>query len=543
MKKILGFMQFGNVGIAAAFCLTLTSSLAQEAEIKNAERLIEQDKKKQAVEVLKKALTDFPNATQLHYYLGHSQLVAGDTSAAKKSFEMGLEANPKEALNYAGLGHIMVLEKKIDQAKPLFERAYKYGKKDVASLQAIAEAEINNKALRKNALEMLNRAKEMEPTNAKTYMLIGDYHLSENNGGATASAHEDAAAVNPGIAAPWYKHALLFKRSRNIDIVEQDLKKAIKIDPEFALAHKELGELYYLKKDGENAAKHYKIYLDLTDSPAKDDRFKYAFFLFMAKDYGSANKEFKRLSEQPDVTSTTLKFYAQSLLQEGDLAASQKVFEQYMKNPETKLEADDYSNYAVLLQKQDKDSLAAIAFHQSLALDKDQPDIVQTLIDYYFNKVRKFKECSAICREAIKIRKKPYANDYYTLGRSLYLEKKYPQADSAFAKLIELKPDITLGYNWAARSKSQQDSLLTDGLAKPFYEKVIEIGEKDKDNNKSELIAAYQYMGSFNMIKQDNKIAKEYWEKVLALDPEDTNAKEALKYINASTQAAPKRRR
>ncbi len=543
MKKSLDLLkQLGNVGIAAVFSLAVTSSFAQDAEIKNAERLIEQDKKKQAIDVLQKATAAYPASAQLYYHLGHTQLLAGDQASAKNSFDKGVAANPKEPLNYVGQGHVLILEKKGAQAKPLFDKALSFGKKNVAVLQALAEAEMLDKAYSKDALAHLQKAKEIAPTDAKTFLLLGDYYLTENNGGSTASAYEDAAIQNPNGAAAWYKHAALFMRSKNIAIVEEDLQKAVKIDPGFALAHRELGELYYQKKDGANAAKHYKLYLDLTDSPDKDDRFRYAFFLFMAKDYSKANDEFKALSLKPDVSSTTLKFYAQSLLKDGNLAESQKVFEQYLSNPQTKADDDDFNSYAELLQKQGKDSLAAIAFQKSLNLNSNQPKNHQILIDYFFSK-KKYSQCESACRAAIKIRKQPFFNDYFNLGRSLYLEKKYPQADSAFTKTIELQSKITLGYTWAARSKSQQDTLLTEGLAKPFYEKVIEIGEVDKDKNKKDLTAAYQYMGSYHMIKQENQIAKGYWEKVLALNPEDANAKEAIKLINAPTQAPPKKKK
>ena len=115
--------QFGKVGIAAAVSLVVNASFGQDAEIKNAERLINQDKKKQAVAVLQKATETYPTAPYLFYHLGQAQLLAGDQAGAKASFEKGIAANPKEPLNYAGQGHIFVLEKKVPQARASFEKA------------------------------------------------------------------------------------------------------------------------------------------------------------------------------------------------------------------------------------------------------------------------------------------------------------------------------------------------------------------------------------------------------------------------------------
>jgi len=543
MKKLLDLIkQYRNVGITASLCLVLVPSFAQDAEIKNAERLTDQDKRKKAVEVLQKATETYPAAAQLFYHLGQAQLLAGDQAGAKSSFDKGVAANPKEPLNYVGQAHILILEKNGAQAKPLFDKAIGLGKKNVATLQAIAKADLADKAYRKDALPLLQKAKEISPTDFKTALLLGDYYLLENQGGSCASAYEDAEALNPSSGIPPYKHALLFMRTKNIPVVEEDLQKAIKIDPEFALAHKELGELYYLKKDGNKAVKHYEIYLGLTDSPEKKAQFIHAYYLFMARNFTKANEVFKPISEKADVTPSTLKFYARSLSEAGDLAESQKIFEKYL-NSKDSVDASDYTSYASLLLKQKKDSLAAIAFQKSLNLDINQPSVHQTLIDYYF-KAKRYNDCENACKAAIKIRKTPFFNDYFNLGRSLYLEHKYPQADSAFAKTIELQPKITLPYVWAARSKGAQDEELKDALAKPFYEKVIEIGETDKEKNKKDLSDAYKYMGSYYMIKQDYKTAKGYWQKVLELYPEDENAKEAIKIIDTPpAQNPPKKKK
>lgn len=532
----------GKVGMAAALCLILYPGFGQDAEIKNAERLTDQDKRKQAVEVLQKATETYPAAAQLYYHLGMAQLQVGDQAGAKASFEKGISINPKESLNYAGQGHIFILEKRVPQARASFEKALSLGKKNVTTLQAVAHAEMLDKSISKEALAHLQKAKQENPNDFKTALLLGDYYLSENQGGSCASAYEDAEILNPSSGAPAYKHAMLFLRTKNIPVVEEDLKKSITADPQYALAYKELGELYYLKKDGANAVKNYETYLGLSDSPEKKSAFIHAYYLFMAKDYSKANEIFKPLSEKPDVTPSTLKFYARSLSEAGNLEESQRIFEKYLDGKDS-LEASDFISYAELLLKEKKDSLAAIAFQKSLGYDANQPRVHQTLIDYYFGKKR-YSDCENACRAAIKIRKTPFFNDYFNLGRSLYLEHKYPQADSAFAKTIELQPKITLPYVWAARSKGAQDEELKDALAKPFYEKVIEIGEADKEKNKKDLSDAYKYMGSYYMIKQDNKTAKGYWEKVLEFFPDDENAKEAMKIINTPpAQNPPKKKR
>jgi tetratricopeptide (TPR) repeat protein len=550
MKKTLDLMkQIGKVGIAAAFLLVFVNANAQTPEIDNAEHLFDEDKKKKAIELLQTAATSATEPAVLYYHLGHAQLLTGDKAGAKASFDNGVKANPKEGLNYAGLAYLLVLDKKTAEAKALFDKALSLGKKNVANLRAIAEGEMHDKSLSKDALSLLQKAKEINNTDAKTFLLLGDYYLNENMGGPSASAYEDAATLDSkNSARPYYNIALLYMRSRNVPLVEEHLLKALSVDPNFALAHKELGELYYLKKDGTKAAKYYKGYLDLTDSPEDNYQFVYAHYLFMAKDFAKANELFKALSVKPDVTPTTLRFYVRSLEEAGNHSEAQKIFEQYLTSKKDSVKAGDYQIYAQILKNQGKDSLWSNALQKSLELDKNQPTTLESLFDYNFGKkkVWSYAKAAEFGRALIKLRKVSNPKDFYNLGRALYLSKNYPSADTAFAKLIELQPKIVLPYTWAARSKAVQDEELKDALAKPFYEKVIELGELEKDKNKNELISAYQYMGSYHLIKSENQIAKGYFEKALAMNPDNEEVKksimEAIKHINTPVpQQKPKR--
>jgi tetratricopeptide (TPR) repeat protein len=337
--------------------------------------------------------------------------------------------------------------------------------------------------------------------------------------------------------------------TKNLPVVEEDLKKAIAKDPEFALAHKELGRLYYLKNDGKNAVKHQEIFLGLTDSPDDDDQFKLAFYYFSAKDYVKANAEFKKLAAKPVVTPMTLRFYAKSLTEAGELADAEKIFKTYMETKKDSVKATDYLALGRLQQLQKKDSLWAISLETAVSMDKTQQRPLEELVAYYF-KARKFGPCAIACAKLNKVKKQPDANVYFMQGKALVATKQYPAADTAFAKLIELKPAYVQGYLWAAKSKNAQDGKLdekdskVEWLAKPNYDKVIELGELDRENNKKELTEAYQYMVSYYFTKQDIPKGKEALKKILEINPDDKDAQEALKSLDqpAPQQKKPKKK-
>ena len=75
------------------------------------------------------------------------------------------------------------------------------------------------------------------------------------------------------------------------------------------------------------------------------------------------------------------------------------------------------------------------------------------------------------------------------------------------------------------------DSDLSQGLALPYYGKVIELLEADNKSPKR-LIDAYNYYGSYYYLRRDLPTSKQYWEKILKVDPNHANAKRFIEGID-----------
>lgn len=507
------------------------SVFAQDADIKIAERLLDKDQPAKAIEVLNKAIIAYPLATKLYYYLGYIQLKTGETGQALKSFEKGVSMNEKEAINHVGLGAVRMLEKKTVEAKVFFDKALSMSKsKDVAVLQAIAESYLVDAKHAETALKLLEKAKLLDATNPKTFMLMGETDLLQNKGGPAITNCERAIRLDPSNAKPYYNIALVYMRSQNFALAEENFQKAISIDPEFTLAYKELGELYYSMKEGEKAVNAYESYLKLTEKP-EQGKLRYAFFLFMAKNYAKANEVFLNLSQKVDATPTTLRYYSYSLFEAGDYAQSQKMFEKYFTVIEAaKIEAYDYAYFGKLLLKLNQDSLAAISFQKSLAINQDQEDVALLRAEALL-KTKKFPEAIEAYLVLMRLRKKPMSLDYYGLGRAYYYNSQFEKADTTFQKLIEMQPARTIGYVWMSKVKANQDPNSEQGLAKPFFEKVVEIGSVEPEKNKKDLIDAYKYLGYYHYLKIEIPISISFWKKVLELDPNDAQALGVLKEL------------
>ena len=130
---------------------------------------------------------------------------------------------------------------------------------------------------------------------------------------------------------------------------------------------------------------------------------------------------------------------------------------------------------------------------------------------------------------------------YYDQGTDtthVALEKRQvalQEADTLYAQVCELAPDSYAGYFYRGHTRSAMDPETTQGLAKPYYEKVVELvlAKNDPRYNRV-LITCYSYLGYYYMLQgkpEDYAVSKEYWNKILTIDPNNALAKTALKGI------------
>lgn len=327
-----------------------------------------------------------------------------------------------------------------------------------------------------------------------TKMAMGDTYAKQGNGGKAISNYEDAAALDPKDPLPHFKIGNIYLQSKNADAAMEEFQKAITVDPGFAPAYKEIAELYYLQKKGIEAVKAQQKFIELSDS-RDEGLVRLAYYQFMARDFAGTNETFEQAHQKGLLKDSDLRYYGLSLVEAADYEKAQKILEEYLSKAEGV--ASDYAAYGKVLIQLRQDSLAAIALDRSLALDNRQTPVKKMLWETLYN-----------------------------LGKSYYSNKQFALADTTFGRLIDLHPGVATGYLWAGRSEAQLDPETTQGLAKDSYEKVIEISKSNTD-----LKEAYSYLGYYYYIQKDAASSRANWQKVLSIDPQDTQAKEALKAI------------
>jgi tetratricopeptide (TPR) repeat protein len=547
--KLGPFSKTGSLlttAFAIVFVTMASFAFGQSPEVRAALRLIDIEQPTKGIAELERLASA---SSQNQYYLGLGYLRTGNKDnnwnkdKALAAFEKGISMNEKDGLNYAGKGQVKLIEKNATEAKANLDKALAVSKsKDANVLRAVGEAYLADTKFVIDAINVLNKAKTINGADPEVHMVLGDAYLLQNNGGESVSSYERAAMADKKNAKANYKIAKVYERSKNTEMVVENLNKAIAIDPDYAPAYKELAETYYLRKEAAKAVEASDKYMSITEF--KDQaKYAHAFYLIMAKQFDKAAEIFKDVANSPDAPPVALKYYARALsLSEQDRSdEAVAIFERFFQKAKPEdIQAFDYASYGKALQKQgeaakaDKakkrelDSLAAESYVKSIQLDSTQTEVLQSLGDIYFN-ANRYPEAIDAFKALTALRKQPLSQDFWSLGRAYYYNLQFMEADSAFTKLSEKQPTVPHGYLWAAKSRAQIDSTGAQGLAIPMYEKFIEVASQNTEKNKKDLIAAYEYLGSYYVnIKPNGQKAKEYYEKILTLDPNNATANQVM---------------
>lgn len=527
-KTALFLLCLSVLGAGAAF--------GQDAEIKKSKRLIDVDHASEAMAPIEAAIKQYPDETDLYYYLGYAQINNSQLDAAAKSFDAGIAKDPKEPINYAGKGHLSMLHNRPSEAKVNLDKALELSKsKKPYVLKAVAEAYMTHAKFAGDAVALLLKAKAIND-DAETEILLGQAYLMQNQAGSSVTAYENAFSMDPKNGKPLYRIGLIYARPNPAES-QRYFEKAVAADPEFTYAYDELIDIYYQQKEVDKAIEAAEKFRRLSSDPEKNKE-KEALIYVMKGDYAKANQIFKQvIAEEENVRPIIWKFYIKSLLSTKthvDTLQAIHVSEKFFTKvkPED-ISPADYINFGKLLIAANREAEGIAKLEEAIKLDPKSSEAAQVQADILF-KGRRYCDAAIAYRRLVSIKSKPGPNDYLNLGRSYTRCEKYMQADTVYNKLVEQYPTNLPVIVEAARVKTNIDSTYKSGYAKPLYDKILELTTTSSDtkNKNTYLIESYRYMASYYAINQENMTkTKEYLEKILAIDPNDKTAQNGIKAI------------
>ncbi len=514
--------------------------------------------------------TNPKNAAAL-YGLGECYYFTGKTDSAKISYLKGLDASSSYAGNYAGMGKVSMLSAPAD-AENYFKDAVKKSKKDATAIIAIANYYYSQTPKKlDDAKRYIDMAIGVDSKNASAYYLNGQIEVDRSNTGAASLQFEQAIYFNPNLFEAYFAQSAIMAAARNFPQAIEYINKVVVINPNYWIAYKYLGELYYGNQKYADAAKNFAIYFK--NVPTDNDVTHYAYSLFFDKQYPQARQLMDKLIRQNPNDYVPLRLLGYISYEQKDYINGKSIMDKFFTLiPSDKVMTDDLSYYGKMLSASGKDSLAIVNYLLALKKDSTQFQIYDELAKSS-NKLKKYDQGLQYSRDYLKRKPNQQPLDYYNLGRAYYITGKnlnvkkdtakidvaktkttalkidtlmsmklkadslkqlkyYTAADSLFAKVETLVPTSHLGSIMRARVNSEIDKETTLGLAKPFYEKALTILLTDTVKYKKEIIEAYSYLGFYYFMKEDKANAIDYFKKLLELDPENVQALKGINYYD-----------
>lgn len=495
-----------------------------------------------------------------NYYLGEIAFKEGNLAEAKANYEAGLAADPESALNAVGLAKLQIKTNFKETEKQLKD-IQKKNKKDVNVILAIAGAYLDN-GMKEKAQEIVKDAYKADKKNPYPYMFEASILEKENKVGEAAQLYDQAIYFDPNCAIAYMKGARVYE-SINKELAIEKLKQVIALQPDNKLALSELASFYQREGKYTEAIKIYKSYVKDGDYGVEDLR-RYAAAEYFTKNYDESVRLLKEgLEKTPNdfVLNRLLMYnYNDNKDYEAGAAAGAKFFSLPLSKGDSILKSD-YDNYAkILIELGDKKG-AAEQYRKEVALSPTDKDLYKSIVEVCAN-YKMYPEAAEFYEKYIELHADSAdAQNYFQLGRYYLMggaaaardtvtmsaeEAKaksielYKKADEQFAVVAERVPDSHLGYYNRAQTNYSMDPESEAGLAKPHYEKTIEVilakGNLEESDKKI-LVEAYSYLSYYFYLQfdksgkaADKAEVKTYAGKVLELDPENANGKALFEF-------------
>lgn len=491
------------------------------------------------------------NSAETCYFLGNVYFGESKNDSALYYYKKGLSLDAESALNNIGLAKLQIKSNAV-QAKEAIENVLKgKNKKNVDLILEAGRAYLENGELL-GANDYLERAQKITRKYAPVFVLAGDIFESKKDAGQACSMYEQAILFDANCREAYVKYARAY-RDVNTALAVEMLGRLKTQEPNFSLANKELADLYYAKNDFDNAAKYYGEYI-ASGNYDTDDLKQYAMTLFLNKDYNKSLEIAQmglKLNAQDPAFNRLAMYNNVELKKFDDATVAADNF--FNKSKDAQFSYFDYTYNGSILAEKKKYPEAIASFEKAIEADTTKTELLSTISGLY--------EQAGDPVNAIKSYEK-YVGNVSKLSADLLVElgKKYYsyantdkilpniktssllKADSLFAKVAEMEPDNYRGNCWRARANSNLDPEATKGLAKPFYEKTVEIClAKNDPRYNPVLIECYSYLGFYHLVAGEKsksaseyETSKGYWNKILKIEPGNSTALKALEGLSGS---------
>jgi tetratricopeptide (TPR) repeat protein len=550
-----------------SIALLASVTISQAQDINQAKKAIDAEQFEKAKSILKSIINVKPTNGTAAFYLGNVYVLQNNIDSAKIYYQKGLAGTEGARLNNIGFGLIDLDNGNTAAAEEKFALATKdLKKKDIEEYLFIGRAYTYSlKPDYKKALEVLNKAKLVNPQDAQLNLALGNAYFGDKNQNEAYSAYRNAYTIDNTLIRAKMQLGVLLKGAKAYTEAIKAFDEVIAIDPNYGPVYRELAETFFLWGRNEpskfriyvdKALVNYEKYLSLTDY-SLHSRMRHADFLIVSGEYKALEIEANKMVELDKVNPRILRYLGISAYQNGNYDVAIKSLESFISDPSNKTIAIDYQDLGFSKIKKaislDGKTIDAVLFDSGI-LDVKKAAELDTAGNLSINvselgkklyEQKLYKQAAAIYEIAVSNKEsKNYVLDNFYLGNSLYFDntrkdivKADPvalqRADLAYGTVIEASPKTQDAYIYRARTNRLLEN---DEMTIKYYNEYVNIVTEKGPEEIAKPAVIKKIIESYNTsaasyANTDKAKAIEYFNKTLVLDPANQYALDSLKTL------------
>jgi len=429
-----------------------------------------------ALPLVREALTiDNKNAT-IYIIAGDIYLLVNNASLAIKNYNNAQDVDLKSPIANMKIGNIYVKSKNLPVAIPYFEQAIALDKNYAPAYRELGQL-----------YSMAGKFKESK-ANFETYLTLTNQNIP---------------------AKIRYVNALFYSKSY-ADVIK-NVEDILAVDKSRTYLYRLAGYSNYELKNYAEALR----YMDKLFAELPADRILKKDYIYYARIIIKKNEGYSKLLGDLDKANAELaKVKDTNEALKGTAKEKEKVAE------------EPYIAKVAEIQKQIDASAKELpkayeAYEKAITFDKE--DLNLNLIQEKANSIyqhRRYAEAADNWRRLIAKGRNSDEN-YLQIGKAYYQAKEYDKAEGTFKELQAKSPNYIAAYLWDANNAAMKDPDSKLGIAREKFKALLAKAATDSVKNAEDMFNALRFLGAdaINVKKYDE--AKAYYTRMANLDPKN----------------------
>lgn len=501
------------------------------------------------------------------YYLGAVALQDGDLKTAADNFNEGITLNPKNGLNYVGLGSMLLKNKDEKGAAEQFKAALKAEKK-APVMVAIARAyyQADPVAYSKEYEKYMADAFAKDKKCTDYYVMKGDKLRDEaiaegetsTKIGDAASEYTQAIYWDKATPEAYVKYSRVFAKANPQYAIEK-IQELLTIAPNSAMAQRELAERYYDNDQWTKAAQQYAEYIKNPNHFVQDEE-RYAVLLYFGEKYQESLDLAKSILAKEPNSVQMKRILFLDLDKLGQKEAAKAAAEDFFAMPGVRFTANDYSSYAGILNELEEYDGEVEAWKKAVAVNPEKTELLKNLSTAYSQAGSRALKAQKAAGEDEAAAAAAGAEAHQAYINSLNAYKQYIDAGTystqdlvdlgsryqnvaatsepgseekteaitgaiaAIDQVIERVPENFIPYRNKARMLLVKNDNQPSEECAATYTKMLELLDLDPQNRTERADTyreGYAQIASYHLSNKDIDSAKNWYLKMLELDPDN----------------------